>query len=157
MNTNLQPEASSTRTTFRMRTAVSVDIAAPPATVWALLTSVARQREWNSTLTSITGEIQLGATVELQAVASPGRTFKVKVDELVENARMVWSDGFAPMFRGVRTYQLTPVGSGHTRFEMDEVFAGLMLPMIAGSLPKFDPIFETYAAELKRAAEAAAG
>jgi hypothetical protein len=37
---------------------------------------------------------------------------------------------------------------------MTEVFAGLMLPMIKGSLPDFGPIFEQYAADLKKAAEA---
>jgi hypothetical protein len=33
------------------------------------------------------------------------------------------------------------------------VFSGLMLPMIAGSLPDFGPSFETYVADLKREAE----
>ena len=154
MTTTSSPHVVSSRTAFRMSTAVSVDIDAPPPAVWALLTDPARQREWNSTLTSIQGEIKEGGTVELVAVASPGRTFKVKVGEFAANARMVWSDGFAPMFRGVRTFALTDLGGGRTRFAMDEVFAGLMLPMIAGSLPNFGPIFATYAAELKRAAEA---
>jgi hypothetical protein len=36
---------------------------------------------------------------------------------------------------------------------MVEVLSGLMLPMIRGSLPDFGPAFETYAADLKRAAE----
>lgn len=147
------PLAETTRTTFRMSTSVTVDIDASAATVWALLTDPARQREWNSTLTSIQGEIREGGTVELVAVASPGRTFKLKVGDIVPNSQMVWSDGFAPMFRGVRTFRLTDLGGGRTRFAMDEAFAGLMLPMIAGSLPEFAPIFATYAADLARAAE----
>jgi hypothetical protein len=36
---------------------------------------------------------------------------------------------------------------------MTERFSGLMLPMIKGSLPDFGPIFETYAMDLRRAAE----
>jgi hypothetical protein len=39
---------------------------------------------------------------------------------------------------------------------MQEVFTGIMLPMIKGSLPDFGPAFETYAADLKRAAEGGA-
>ena len=35
-----------------------------------------------------------------------------------------------------------------------EVFSGVMLPMIKGSLPDFAPSFEAYAADLKREAEA---
>jgi hypothetical protein len=40
-----------------------------------------------------------------------------------------------------------------TLFEMTEVFSGVMLPLIAGRLPDFRPIFERYAADLKTAAE----
>jgi hypothetical protein len=36
---------------------------------------------------------------------------------------------------------------------MAEVFSGIMLPMIAGSLPDFGPVFEQYASDLKRGAE----
>ena len=146
--------AESTRTTFRMSTQVTADIAAPRAAVWALLTDAAKQAAWNSTLSRISGTIAEGGKVELEAVASPGRTFKLKISDVVANERMTWSDGFAPMFRGVRTFQLSELPDGGTRFAMEEVFSGLMLPMIAPSLPAFAPIFETYAADLQRAAEA---
>jgi hypothetical protein len=66
---------------------------------------------------------------------------------------MVWSDGMAPMFKGVRTFTLEPHEDGTTIFSMTERFSGLMLPVIRGSLPDFGPIFETYAKDLKRAAE----
>jgi hypothetical protein len=36
---------------------------------------------------------------------------------------------------------------------MTEVLSGLMLPLARKSLPDFAPVFETYAADLKRAAE----
>jgi hypothetical protein len=68
---------------------------------------------------------------------------------------MVWSDGAAPMFKGVRTYTLTPRSDGTTEFSMVEVFRGLMLPMIKRSLPDFAPAFATYAEDLKREAEKA--
>jgi len=65
----------------------------------------------------------------------------------------VWSDGFAPMFKGVRTFTLAPNPDGSTAFSMVEVLSGVMLPMIKGSLPDFGPTFEAYAADLKREAE----
>jgi hypothetical protein len=58
------------------------------------------------------------------------------------------------MFKGIRTFTLTPNADGTTEFSMKEEFSGLMLPMIKGSLPDFGPVFEAYAADLKRAAEA---
>nr|MBA3872179.1 SRPBCC domain-containing protein [Anaerolineae bacterium] len=57
------------------------------------------------------------------------------------------------MFKGVRTYTLTPKADGTTDFNMTEVISGLLLLMIGGSLPDFKPTFEQYAADLKRAAE----
>ena len=36
---------------------------------------------------------------------------------------------------------------------MDEVFSGLMLPLIRSSLPDFAPIFERYALDLQAEAE----
>ena len=108
---------------------------------------------WNSTLTSIEGPIGLGGTVKMQVPEAPGRTFAPKVTRFEANRMMEWSEG-NPMFRGVRTYTLTPVPDGSaTRFEMTEGFSGPMLPMIAGRLPDFGPIFERYAADLKARAE----
>ena len=37
---------------------------------------------------------------------------------------------------------------------MKEEMTGVMFPLIVGSLPDFVPVFEAYAADLKRAAEA---
>jgi hypothetical protein len=44
--------------------------------------------------------------------------------------------------------------NGNARAET--LASGLMLPMIAGSLPDVVPVFTQYAADLKRAAESAA-
>jgi len=145
--------ANKERSTFRMSVSVAAEIAAPADKVWSLLTSVDAQRSWNSTLIEIDGAIDEGSTVRLKAHSAPDREFKLKVRVEEPGRTMTWSDGMAPMFKGVRTFLLTPTDSG-VRFEMTEVFTGLMLPMIAGSLPDFVPVFEAYAADLKTAAEA---
>jgi hypothetical protein len=69
---------------------------------------------------------------------------------------MTWTGGFAPMFKGVRTFRLKPLSDGSTDFAMEERFSGLMLPLVKGSMPDFGPVFQTYANDLKRAAEGAA-
>ena len=73
--------------------------------------------------------------------------------QIEPEVRMVWSDGVAPMFKGERTFTLLAREDGTTDFAMVEVFAGMMLPMIKGSLPDFAPVFERYAGDLKREAE----
>lgn len=144
--------ASTITSTFRMQCAVQCAIQASPAAVWRLLTDAAGFPSWNSTVTSIEGDIALGAKLTLRVPVSE-RAFTPKVTAFEPEARMVWSDGMAPMFKGERTFTLAAREDGGTDFTMTEVFAGLMLPMIKGSLPDFGPIFEQYAADLKKAAE----
>ncbi len=138
--------------TFRMECRVSINIHAKPERIWALLTNAGDFPRWNSTVTSIQGSIAQGQKLELRVPISD-RTFSAKVTELVPATRMVWSDGRAPMFKGERTFTLTPRADGTTDFEMVEIFSGIMLPMIKGSLPDFGPVFDRYALDLKTEAE----
>ena len=144
--------ANKTKSAFRMEYSAGINIKAKPDRVWALMTNAADFPRWNSTIKSIEGRIALGETIKLIASIAPTRTFNLKVIEFVPEKRMVWSDGNA-MFKGVRTYTLSPKADGSTDFTMSEVYTGLMLPMIAGSLPDFSPAFEQYVADLKREAE----
>jgi uncharacterized protein YndB with AHSA1/START domain len=136
-----------------MQCGVAINIQAQPEKIWALLTNAAGFPRWNSTVQSIEGQIALGQKIRLRVPVAPKRVFKLKVSAFEPGKRMVWQDGAPPMFKGVRTFTLTPRDNGSIDFAMVEVFSGLMLPMIAGSLPDFAPSFERYAADLKRAAE----
>jgi hypothetical protein len=136
-----------------MECSVATDIDAPAGRVWSLLTDAPSMTGWNSTLTSIEGPIELGGTVKMQVPEAPGRTFAPKVTRFEPDRMMEWRQG-NPLFSGVRTYRLTPGQEGRsTGFEMTEVFRGPLLPMIAGRLPDFGPIFARYASDLKAAAE----
>lgn len=150
--TETQPRTSRTQSTFKLEYAITIAIQAPPERLWTLLTTAADFPRWNSTVKSITGRIAAGEKIALQAAIAPERTFNLTISEFVPQQRMVWRDGTAPMFTGVRTFSLSPLG-GLTEFHMAEVYSGMMLPMIAGSLPDFRPAFEQYARDLKREAE----
>jgi hypothetical protein len=147
--------ATKTKTTFRQECEVSAVISASPERIWRLLTDVDDMVRWNSTLTSMEGTTKLGGTVKMRVPEAPGRVFSIRVTKYTPDREMVWTQGNRVMFLGVRTYRLTPNSNGTTTFQMIEVFSGLMLPMAAGRLPDFKPIFERYAADLKREAEAA--
>lgn len=151
-----EAKANKVSSAFRMQCSITATIQAKPETIWALLTDAAGFPGWNSTVSSIEGTIAEGQTLKLKVPAAGERVFKPKVSQVQPNRSMVWSDGMAPMFKGVRTFSLTPKGNA-TEFSMNEEFTGLMLPMIKGSLPDFGPMFEAYAADLKRAAEARVG
>jgi hypothetical protein len=145
--------AAKSKSAFRMETGVAIHVRASPKRVWSLLTDAADFPRWNPTVEKIEGRIAQGERLGIRVPAAPGRTFKPRVSELVPETRMVWRDGAAPMFTGVRTFTLEPRPDGATEFRMVEVFRGAMLPMIARSLPDFGPAFEQYAAALKREAE----
>jgi hypothetical protein len=148
------PQAQKTATTFRQDCSVRCDIHARPDRIWAILTDAAGFPRWNSTVTSLEGTILLGQKLALKVALDPKRTFRPRVTKLEANEKMEWSDGFAPMFKGVRTFSLKPKADGVTEFAMTEVLSGAMLPMIRGSLPDFAPAFEAFARDLKAAAEA---
>jgi hypothetical protein len=143
-----------TRSALAMTCRVEVNIQAGAATVWALLTDATGFPRWNSTVTGIEGEIREGERLRLH-VPGTKRTFTPRVSSVVPERSMVWSDGIAPIFRGVRTFTLTPHDGRSTDFTMEEHFSGVMFALVKGMLPDFGPIFEAYANDLKREAERA--
>ena len=153
-NIVIDGHANKTNSTFRMEYSVGINIKAKQDRLWAVMTNAKDFPRWNSTIKSMEGEIALGQTIKLVAKIAPTRTFSLKVIEFVPGKNMTWSDGNF-MFKGDRLYTLVPQSDGFTNFTMEEVYTGLMLPMIAGSLPDFRPAFEQYAADLKRESEKA--
>ncbi len=152
-NISADGRASKSKSTFRMETAVALNLQSSPEKIWALLTNAANFPQWNSTVKSIDGIIAQGEIIKLVVTAAPERVFNLTISEFVPAKKLVWRDGMVPMFQGVRTYTLTPQANGSTDFEMVEVFSGILMPMIAGSLPDFSSPFEHYASDLKREAE----
>ncbi len=144
--------AISSATTFEMQTSVATNIKAPATRIMGLLTDAKNFTTWNSTVISVDGDIKKGETIRLVSKLDPKRTFKLTVAEQTPTT-LIWKDGFAPMFSGVRTFDLQTRPDGSTDFTMTEVFKGIMLPMIKGSLPDFKANFEQYAADLKNASE----
>jgi hypothetical protein len=69
--------------------------------------------------------------------------------------RMVWAGGMPlGLFTGTRNFVLTPTASGDVDFAMDETYRGVLAPLITRSIPDLQPAFDTFAADLKRCAEA---
>ena len=133
--------------------AVSTIIHATPEAVWAILTDGARWTTWNTTIEKVEGVIAPGGKLKVYTKLSPGRAFPVRVSEFAPPQRMVWTGGMPlGLFKGVRTYTLTPTGGG-VEFAMREVFSGLMAPLITRSIPDLQPSFVAFAAALKRRAE----
>ena len=147
-----EPKVTQTHSAFSLACGVEVNIRASAATIWTLLTDAKGFPRWNSTVTGIEGEIREGGRLRVHAPGTK-RTFTPLVSGVVRGERMTWTGGFAPVFKGVRTFTLRPRGDGSTDFVMVERFSGLLLPLVKGSLPDFGPVFTAYANDLRREAE----
>jgi hypothetical protein len=147
-----EPQVTQTHRAFLLACAVRVNIRTSAEIIWSVLADAKDYSRWNSTITRIEGQIREGERLRLH-VPGTDRTFTPRVSAVVPNERMTWTGGFAPLFKGVRTFLLMPRDAGSTDFTMEERFSGLMLPLVKGSMPDFGPVFERYASDLKREAE----
>jgi hypothetical protein len=131
-------------------------IDASPATIWAILTDAPGYARWDSGVLRVDGRIASGEKLKLVSEVNPKRTFSLQVTEFRPGERMTWTGGMPlGLFRGVRTFTLTPQGNGATRFTMREEYGGPLLAMIGRSLPDLGPSFQKFATGLKRQAEQA--
>jgi hypothetical protein len=137
------------------RFAAAITVRARLETVWAVLTDASGYPRWNSTVVRIDGQIAADGTITVHAKSAPGRAFPLRVTEFVPMRRMVWTGGMPlGLFTGIRNFVLTPTASGDVDFAMDETYRGLLAPLITRSIPDLQPAFDTFAADLKRCAEA---
>jgi uncharacterized protein YndB with AHSA1/START domain len=141
-------KAKTTKKTFSRETSINTTIFADPAIVWALLTNASDIPRWNSTITSLKGNIRENETIELKSTLDTKRTYKLKVKEFVPERRLAWGDAM-----GNRVYTIDKSGGGSVLFSMAEKIGGPLFPLFAGSIPSFDESFEQFAADLKKEAE----
>jgi hypothetical protein len=132
------------------------EIEAPPEAIWAVLVDGAGYPTWDSGVERVEGRIAEGETITVRSKAAPGRAFPVTVSDVQANRSMRWSGGMPlGLFRGVRTFTLTPTGGETTRFDVREEYTGPLLGMMWRSMPDLGPSFRQFADGLKARVEAA--
>lgn len=130
-------------------------IKATPDKIWSILTNAAGYPEWDPSVDRIEGRIAPGEKITAYTKLSPGRAFPVTVSVFEPNRKMVWSSGMPlGLFKGERSFTLTPQSNGAVEFSVREVFTGPMLALIGRTLPDMAEPFKEFAAGLKRVSEA---
>lgn len=133
----------------------STTIAASPERVWDVLADTSSWPDWDSGVVRVEGDLERGSRIKVVSEVNPKRAYPVTVAELEPARGMTWRGGMPlGLFRGVRTYTLTPEGDGGTRFEMHEEFSGPLTPLIWRSMPDMNPSFRQFAEGLKQRVEA---
>lgn len=134
---------------------VVTSICATPETIWALLTDAAEYPLWNHTVEKVDGKISAGKVLTVHPKSNPGRAFPVVVSDFQPARRMVWTGGLPlGLFRGERTFMLTPKTNGIVEFSMREEYTGWLVWLIGRSIPDLQPAFDEFGSDLKQAAEA---
>ena len=129
-------------------------IKATQEAIWAILTDASAYPSFDPYCDKIEGTIAPGQKIKAFSKLSPGRAFPVRVSAFEPGRRMVWSGGMPlGLFKGERTFTLTPGDDGMVHFDMREVFSGPMLALIGKSLPDMTEPFEKFALGLKAKAE----
>jgi len=130
----------------------STIINAPAETIWNVLTDVQNFPEWEPNVSKVEGQAGLGQKITVHTKFSD-RAFPVTVSEFIPNSRMVWSSGMPlGLFKGARTFTLTPVDGG-VQVKTREEFGGLLLPLFKGQIGDLQPTFDAFADALKTKVE----
>src|SRR5690554_1023650 len=99
----------------------STTIEASPESIWEILTDAPRYPEWDPGVERIEGRIAPGEKITAFNKLSPGRAFPVKVTEFEPGRKMTWTGGMPlGLFKGERTFTLTPQDNGSVEFTVQE-------------------------------------
>jgi hypothetical protein len=144
-----------------MELRTEIEIAAPPADVWRVLTDFASYGEWNPFIVQIDGALSVGAKLTV-VLAPPGgseMTFRPKLLVADPGSELRWRGQlFVPgLFDGEHFFRLSEVAPGRTRFTHGEDFKGLLVRLAARTLTNTARGFVFMNQALKRRVEEGRG
>ena len=118
---------------MRREIATEIEIDAPPARVWSVLTDFSSYPEWNTFLRWVEGRIAEAERIRFCFELPRGFRFKVNATILnvTPERALRWAGVFltARLFRAEHYFELTPTPGARTRFSHGEIFTGLLLPL----------------------------
>ncbi len=118
--------------TTPMELKTEIEIQTSTQEVWDVLTDTQKYAEWNPFITSITGEMKLGAYIT-NVMVNKGKenTFTPIITVLEENTSLEWlGSGLGGTFKGNHYFHLTELPNGHTKIIHGEKFSGLLSGLI---------------------------
>jgi hypothetical protein len=134
----------------------SIDIAAAPERVWAVLADLHAYPEWNPFIRSASGQLAVGARLTLRMVPTGGRamTFRPTVLAARPGGLLRWIGRLVVpgIFDGTHQFALEDLG-GHTRLTQSETFRGLLVPFTGKTIARTEADFHALNRALKERAE----
>ena len=134
-----------------------IEIDAPAETVWAILMDFPAYPEWNPFIRQISGRPEVGTRIEvrLQPPGGRGMTFKPTVLVADQGREFRWLGKLLVkgLFDGEHIFRIEPLGPDRVRFVQEEAFAGVLVPLLKGTLGQAEQGFHAMNAALKQRAE----
>jgi len=135
-----------------------IDIDAPPALVWRVLTELDRYGEWNTFCPKAASTLQIGTPIVMtvRMNASHTRIQREVVRALEPGEKVCWgvTIGAEWLMTGSRWQVIEPAGEGRCRYHTWERFTGLLAPFIGAAFGgDVQRGFDQCALDLKRRAE----
>ncbi|MFN8283988.1 MAG: SRPBCC domain-containing protein [Chitinophagales bacterium] len=126
-----------------------------PEKIWSVLTNFESYAKWNPFITTLTGNVLVGNTIQVKIVPpeSKGMSFKPKVITFETNKEFSWLGTvlFSGLFDGLHKFELIDNGNGTTTFKQSEQFNGLLVGLF--NLDNTKKGFESMNNKLKEIAE----
>ncbi len=140
-----------------MEIRAEVEIAAPAAQVWRILTDFPRYQEWNPFITEIAGECAEGQALQIQLSLPEGRdhTLRPRLVRCEPGQELRWRGHllFAGLFDGEHFFRLIEVAENRTRFVQGENFTGVLVRFSGRTITRAARGFVYMNEALKRRAE----
>jgi hypothetical protein len=135
-----------------------LEIAAPAAQVWGILTDFPRYQEWNPFITELKSDGVVGNSLRLSLSLPEGRDYRLKPTllRMAENDELRWRAHliFPGLFDGEHFLRVQALDPLRTRFVQGENFSGTLLRFSGRTLTQVARGFDLMNEALKRRAEA---
>ena len=134
----------------------TIQIAAPPMDVWAVLADLSSYRDWNPLFREASGQVAAGNRIRLRSVhPANGRlmTVKPKITLAVPGAELRWTASLPGIMSGEHSFVLAEADGG-TRLTQSETFGGLLTTFSGKTLARAEASFRELNEALKKRAEA---
>lgn len=137
----------------------SVEIAASPERVWAVLSDLKSYARWNPEITVVSGQAAKGAHLTIRVRSTNGTsTFHPTVEAADPGRELRWLGHYhdvSGLADGEHRFVIEPSGPGRVRFTQAETFRGIAVPFVHGTLRAGCSGFDAMNAALKARAESA--
>jgi hypothetical protein len=123
---------------YEIRT--EIEIAAPPARVWEVLSDFAHYPDWNPFILAVSGDVYTGAKIRYRFEFPRGIRIwtAANILKFQQDTELQWAAHFLSpsVFNGSHYFTLAPTAGNGTLFRHGEVFTGVLLPIALPLLRK---------------------